>query len=655
MTVTAGLLTEVFRANRMLVYVVYGQVFLLMGVAIAMQSMKHTRLTLGKHLWLLAVFGITHGFTEWGHAFIPVQAAYLSSRWITTLQVFQFVLLFGSFLFLLAFACRLLLDPADRQLSALAAFLFGSTALVLTLTTYLPARTAAVEEVLLSGEIWVRYLVGFPAALGTGIALHRQARQVEAQALPRIARWLRAAGWSFGAYAFLTGLVTPTHQLFLAPWVNQATFEELLGVPLPLLRSVPAAVVAVNIVRSLHVFQIETDRMLAEAKQQKLLVAERELAVMSEIAVTLGATREPGKVLAEVLRRILDLLKLQGGRAALLAHPGAEVLARIGSDPTDVEAGDLERLARAAAEGTGVVDLPLSGGARGIGIPVIAAQRVIGVLAISGTGAVNLSEQERQCLVSIGNQIGVALENARLWREVQRKEAMRSELLSRVIDAQEEERIRVARELHDEVGQALSGLAIRVGAALEALPPAAGRARRILEGNRELLTQSIHELRNLILRLRPAALDDLGLVPALRRFGRRLGQDSGFRFSLHAARPAKGLPKAIETVLFRIVQEALTNAAKHAHATEVTVRVEVEQDQVQATVIDNGRGFDVAGALDPAHGPGFGLLGMQERATLVGGTVEIQSRAGQGTRLVVRIPLLGDAARDGERDSGSAG
>lgn len=645
--------TEFFRINQMLVYAAYGAVFLLMGIATGVQSMKHSRLALGNNLAYLAAFGILHGLAEWGDVFIPIQATYMDPRWVVVLELGRLGLHLSSFLFLLRFALNLLLRPEQGRLALFLPLLVGAAVVLLTAGGRLVVPAMSIKHQLITGEMWSRILAGFPGAMGAGVALYREARYVDAQGLPRISGWLRAAAWAFGGYATLTGLITPAHQYLVRYRLDPAAPDMILGVPVPVLRAVMASVVAFNVIRSLHAFQVETDRMLEEAKQEKLLVAERELTALSDIAVSLGGSREPGTVPSEVLDRLIDLLKLGEARAVLSDLSGQVIATSRSSAPVQNEAA-LHGLIRTTLQQGGLVSAPLAEGGWGIGIPVTAKQQVIGVLALMAPSSVDLSDQERQCLISIGNLVGIAKENGRLWREIQRKEALRSELLGRVIQAQEEERKRVARELHDEIGQTLSALVIRMGAAIEAQPPEAVRTRWILEGNRELLSDSIHELRNLILRLRPAALDDLGLVPVLRRLGKQLGQDFCFHFSLRSAELPGRLPRAIETELFRIGQEALTNVAKHSGASKVSMSLKVEDDELVCVVLDNGRGFNSGTALAAPDGRSYGLMGMQERATLVGGRLLIASEPGRGTRVEVRIPLMGGGVGGGEPDSNSA-
>lgn len=178
--------------------------------------------------------------------------------------------------------------------------------------------------------------------------------------------------------------------------------------------------------------------------------------------------------------------------------------------------------------------------------------------------------------------------------------------LQRIITAQEEERKRIARELHDDTGQVLTALVIQLGAAAEALPPGAERARGFLDQAAMRLKQALQDIRKLISDLRPTLLDDLGLVPALRRYLESTGAGHGMRMRLRTERLPARLPSHLETALFRIVQEGVTNAVKHAEASDVSVVLALEDGHVVARVEDNGRGFDVSKLARPQATEGFG-------------------------------------------------
>jgi len=231
-------------------------------------------------------------------------------------------------------------------------------------------------------------------------------------------------------------------------------------------------------------------------------------------------------------------------------------------------------------------------------------------------------------------------ENQQLSDQLRRQSEQRGELLQRLITAQEDERRRIARGLHDDLGQTLSGLSLRVEVARRLLTVDPERARQQLDDIEQLLADSTHDMYDIILDLRPSALDDLGLAPALRAFCERLLSAKGIAFSFEDRNLTRRLPPEIETALFRLFQEALSNIVRHAQATRVTLRLGLDEDSFQGTVVDNGRGFDIGGVrLDGSEPRGLGLLGMQERVSHCGGELTIESTPGHGTRIRVSIPL----------------
>jgi len=199
---------------------------------------------------------------------------------------------------------------------------------------------------------------------------------------------------------------------------------------------------------------------------------------------------------------------------------------------------------------------------------------------------------------------------------------------------QEDERRRIARELHDGVGQNLTALKHRLAQLGDALP-AGDPARQHLEAALSLCTGTLEDTRSLSRLLRPPILDDLGLEPALRWLVRSQAEASGLDITLDLP-PLPPLDGELQTLLFRVAQEALHNVAKHAQAHGVVVRVSVRDGQAQLQVVDDGRGFDVASAL---HAGGSGLAGMRERLRLYDGRLELHSAPGEGTRVRATVPL----------------
>jgi signal transduction histidine kinase len=204
--------------------------------------------------------------------------------------------------------------------------------------------------------------------------------------------------------------------------------------------------------------------------------------------------------------------------------------------------------------------------------------------------------------------------------------------LQRVVTAQEAERRRLALELHDETGQALTSILLGLKTVEEA--PDLGRARDAVVGVRELVRSTLQDVRQLAVDLRPAALDDFGLVPALERLVASFGEQTGIAVDFHSTLSER-LGPDYETALYRIVQESLTNVVKHARAGNVSIVLTRKENAVSVVIEDDGVGFEPATAREG----GLGLVGMRERIALLGGRFEIESRPGSGTTFVAEVPL----------------
>jgi signal transduction histidine kinase len=217
-------------------------------------------------------------------------------------------------------------------------------------------------------------------------------------------------------------------------------------------------------------------------------------------------------------------------------------------------------------------------------------------------------------------------ELAQRYREVQ-------ELSARLVSAQEEERRTISRELHDEVGQSLSALLMEAGNAAAIVSPDAADVRQHVDSIKKLAEASVHIIRNMTLLLRPSMLDDFGLVPALEWQAREVSKRTGIRVQVAAAESADELPDELKTCIYRVVQEALHNCARHAQARIVRVVVRQEASRIILSVEDDGRGFDAVRVR------GLGLVGMEERVHHLGGAFEIHSKPGAGTKVAVELPL----------------
>lgn len=222
--------------------------------------------------------------------------------------------------------------------------------------------------------------------------------------------------------------------------------------------------------------------------------------------------------------------------------------------------------------------------------------------------------------------------------ELRRKEDLRGQLLQRLISAQEDERRRIARELHDETSQALTSVV--VGLRLLREEPSALGVQERSEELRTIVVSALDAVHRLLFELRPSVLDDNGLAAALQRYAREYARVHGLAVDyqvggLDGAR----LPSEVEIATYRIVQEALTNVARHADARKVSLLLERRDDRLISVIEDDGRGFDPAAQEVGSDGLSLGLAGMRERAGLLGGTLTIESQPGAGTAVFVDLPL----------------
>jgi signal transduction histidine kinase len=266
-------------------------------------------------------------------------------------------------------------------------------------------------------------------------------------------------------------------------------------------------------------------------------------------------------------------------------------------------------------------------GARtGLWVPLVVRDRAIGVLVAQDkeeSDDARFTDEDLRIAEAFAERAALAIDLS---------ERVARDALRRVVAGQELERQRLARELHDETGQALTSILLGLKTIEEAGDGQDVR-KSILE-LRELVVGTLQDVRRLAVELRPKALDDFGLVAALQRLAETFAEQTGIRVHVQAVLGDSRLSGETETALYRIVQEALTNVIKHAQAQTVSVVLTRKDDRVVAVIEDDGRGFDPADTSDER----LGLLGMGERIALVNGQLSVESRPGEGTTIAVEVP-----------------
>jgi signal transduction histidine kinase len=373
----------------------------------------------------------------------------------------------------------------------------------------------------------------------------------------------------------------------------------------------------------------------------------RHLESLNEIGEALAGELELEPLLGLVARRLRDLVNarlvlialpdpgFQGLRIAAADGEGSDAYGLVGME---LELGGSKTgrvLQRGRSERVdSVLDDPEidQQAARRMGVrsalyvPLVVQARPIGVVVAHdklGTTS-SFTDDDVRLTESLAARAAIAVD---LSQRVSR------DAVRRVVEAQELERARLARELHDETGQALTSILLGLKSLEERIETDDGRAAT--SDLRQLVVSTLQDVRRLAVELRPAALDDFGLVPALERLRDTIAEQSSISIDVQSSLGDRRLPADIETMLYRTVQEALTNVVKHAEAVRVTVRLTPGDGTVILTVHDDGKGFDPQAARDG----GLGLVGMRERAALLGGRFSIETSEGAGTMLRAEVPV----------------
>ena len=440
-------------------------------------------------------------------------------------------------------------------------------------------------------------------------------------------------------------LPPPDRSVGFAQWV---TFTAVFGITATLIHLAQ---------RALNDALARTQQELAERKQAEAALQRyaTRLGMLHKIDSAILAARSPQEVAAAALSHIHDLMTCERAGVILIDRTTHEIVGLTFTSPGEASlpAGrrwPLETLARPIGDlGQGQVvridaaDLPdlAAGGdlASGIMVPLRSRGELIGSLELWQTAAQakdGFSAEQEEIAREVADDISIALQQGRLFDEVLAGRERLQALSRRLVEVQEEERRHIARELHDEVGQALTGLKL-ILQALPRLAPetAAAKLRDAIHLVNEL-TEHTHDL---ALDLRPAMLDDFGLVSALLWLFDRYQFRTGIRVAPEFVNLEQRLPPDVETTGYRIVQEALTNVARYAGVAEVVVRLLRGPTTLRIQVQDAGSGFDVTAAL--AGRKRAGLAGMHERAALLGGWVRVESAPSAGTQVMGVLPLTG--------------
>lgn len=406
----------------------------------------------------------------------------------------------------------------------------------------------------------------------------------------------------------------------------------------------------------------------------------RQLTAVNDSIVAISSALDPSEVLQRIVDSARDLVDARYGALGVAAEDGA-ILQFITSGITNDERATIGPLPkghgllgvlihdkeplrlRNIQEHPGSVGFPANHPPMHslLGVPIMYQGIAIGDLYMTEKrGAEEFSQEDQQVLELLANHAAVAITNARLYDESRRArnelerwsqhlesevrkrtvqiEEQSHEMTGRILQAQEEERKRIARELHDETAQSLSTLLINIDLLELQLTPEDGRLRAGMERLRILAQRTLDETRALSHALRPTILDDVGLVAAVRWFVEELSRSFGAAMHVRVSGDEMRLDPEVELALFRIAQESLNNARKYSKANAVELILAFSDTSVTLTVEDDGAGFDASSLTGPTRQGGLGLYGMQERADLIDASLTIDSEPGRGTTVSVSAP-----------------
>ena len=406
--------------------------------------------------------------------------------------------------------------------------------------------------------------------------------------------------------------------------------------------------------------------------QEEIVHSRQTMAELREYSRRLDLLRKIDRAIlmadsaAEIAGQVLPLLRdlIPHSHAAIYRQePRAELLTLLAEDGAgqplakledQLKIGDLGVAFEIGPESFCPVILWLGGGANlpvvprqlhAAGIDVVMAiplghhDRMLGVLLLGGSGPASFSGPQTEIAQEVGGIISLALAHTELLENVTRSRSQLESLSHKLILVREEESRHIARELHDEIGQILAVLNLN----LAAVKKGAGSeiARESVDGCLDLVARLITKVRRLSLDLHPSLLDDFGLVTALRRHVESLADRTGLDLRFQADEGIGRLGTELETVCFRVVQEAITNALRHAEPVHLLIRLRLDAGKLELSVSDDGRGFDPEAALERSAGGGsLGLLGMRERVSLVSGELSIISAPGAGAVIKASFPLI---------------
>jgi signal transduction histidine kinase len=398
------------------------------------------------------------------------------------------------------------------------------------------------------------------------------------------------------------------------------------------------------------------------------------LMALSRVSAAISGLHELDAILRIGLDNVLSIMNGTVGGIMLLDEPSQTLFYRVYHGLSDKYAEEVrlklgEGIAgKVAQTGRAVlledislepnaawIDLVRSEGLKAfISVPLRAKDDVLGVMNVASHTPHSFTKEDVHLLHSIGDQLGTAIEQARLNERLRKARERLRKLARQNLVAEEEERRRIARELHDETSQSLSGIALQLEALMEISAKSGNQDAQLIAGLKKVqsLTVQVHkEVSRVISNLHPSVLDTLGLVAAVRQHAKNRLQPLNINVTVEVKGTEMRFPPDVEAALFRVVQGSIGNIAEHSKAKNASIVLVYQPDEFSLSLSDDGQGFDVSKITDVEEsGRGRGLFSMRERIGFLGGTSGVESKIGAGTTVWAKIPI-GQDIRYGENKS----
>jgi len=636
------------------VYFVYGLAFFAMGLAVLMESRHASDLPLGHHLRWLGAFGLLHGCAEWLGMF---RLIYPDGLLVDTLQALDALLLPISAIFLIRFGIGLVEEagPIPDWLEMVPVILLVPAMLVVSYALVVVLTMTHLDS---AAEVWSRYLLYLPGNLLAGAGFWWQLRCLKCAPGSRARYMLLGACLAFLGNALTAGLIVPEAPYGLAPWLNYNTVLSLTNLPIQVVRSLSAFGVMYFVIRALRVFETERQEQIAQlerereqARQNAFQVqvearqgAEQWLAGLVNVSRSIANAQDMDEVLKGIVILSRDLLKSGSAALALMNRTCTELDLKCYAtdsgativDPRPVQSPIIRRAAQLGTPIRYPEDVALS--ERHWVCPVLKREfsavaivplwldgHVLGALWVARYEDQPFTPTDLIGLARLADQAVIALEHASMTGRIQSL-------------AVTEERARIAREMHDSLAQVLGYLSLQTQT-LEALAKQGDHDALLteLKQARDTIGAAQADVRESILSLRTTLAGDIGLIAALEKYVDEFSVQTGIDVKLiNGLHEQPALSPVAETQMVRIVQEALTNIRKHAHARSAEVRLYIEDDELHVRIDDDGIGIQQP-AIKRNH---FGLQTMRERAESVGGDLAVTSIPNEGTQVELYLPLI---------------